>query len=201
MDNSGTVYDDIANSWHSFKRKPFPPIVNDLAKDWKGKILDIGCGNGRNLLVFDGELTGIDNSKEMVEIARKNAASQKKGAAFLIADATKLPFKDGHFDYVLCIAMLHHIPIEKQKVALDEIKRVLKPQGKVLLTVWNKWQRRFLFGPKERHVPWTTNGKTMQRYYYLHNSFSLRKIVKEAEFTIESSIGTFGANVILILRK
>ncbi len=196
-----TVYDEIAQSWHSFKRKPFPLIVGELAKEWKGSILDVGCGNGRNLLAFDGELVGVDNSNEMITIAREHAHTSGKKAVFLVADATKLPFKDAHFDHVLCVAMLHHLPLDRQTIALHDMRRVLKPGGTLLVTVWNKWQRRFVFGPTEQMVPWTTKGKTFERYYYMHNYFSLRKLLRTAGFGIERIECMLGPNVIAVVSR
>jgi alkylated DNA repair protein alkB family protein 8 len=195
------AFDDIAESWDSFRRKPFPPIVEVVAKEWHGRILDVGCGNARNLLAFDGELFGIDSSKAMIDSARSNAAKSHKKVVFLVTDMTKLPFKDGYFDHVICVAALHHLDKENQLIALQEMKRVLKPGGKLLLTVWNKWQKKFFFGKRERMVPWTTKGRTIERYYFFHDMFSLKNLVLRAGFVIDSSKGMFGRNVVLILKK
>jgi SAM-dependent methyltransferase len=180
------MFDEIADSWDSFRRKPFPPIVETLAKEWHGRILDVGCGNARNLLPFDGERFGIDSSKAMINAARGNAAKSHK---------------DAYFDHVLCVAALHHLPLDKQLIALQEMKRILKPTGKLLLTVWNKWQRRFVFKDKEQIIPWKVKGESVDRYYYFHNIFSLKKLVKQAGFKVERSEGTFGKNVILVARR
>lgn len=193
------AYDELAESWHAFRRKPFPPIVEAVAKDWHGRILDVGCGNARNLLVFDGELTGVDDSRRMLDFARASAAEQHKKAVFLLADARRLPFKEAHFDHVLCVAMLHHLTLDDQRIALQEIKRVLKPDGKALLTFWNKWQGRFIFGKTERMIPWTSKGKTVERYYFLHNRFSASKLVKKAGLRIERTQGLFGRNVVFVV--
>lgn len=202
----GDVFDAIADSWDSFRRKPFPPIVEDLAKEWGGRILDVGCGNGRNILAFkthgeQDELVGVDISPNMVAAAVKHAESIVKRARFLVADARKLPFHDGHFDHVLCIAMLHHLPLDEQAKALAEIKRVMAQNGTMCITFWNKWQKRFFLGKRERMIPWTVKGEVINRYYYLHTIYSAKRLLRKAGFVIESSSGTFGPNVILLARK
>jgi len=200
------VFDLLADSWDSFRRKPFPPIVEDLAKEWSGRILDVGCGNGRNILAFkthgeQDEIVGVDISPNMVSMARKHAESIVKRARFLVADARKLPFNDSHFDHVLCIAMLHHLPLDEQNKALQEIRRVMAKNGTMCITFWNKWQKRFFLGKRERMIPWTVKGEVINRYYYLHNILSAKKLLRKAGFAIESSSGTFGQNVILLVRK
>ncbi|MBR9682552.1 MAG: class I SAM-dependent methyltransferase, partial [Candidatus Aenigmarchaeota archaeon] len=64
---SREVWDKIAPGWSPLKQRPWPPEIQNI-KDWKGKILDDGCGNGRNLSIFkDSELYGTDFSSSMIE--------------------------------------------------------------------------------------------------------------------------------------
>ncbi len=108
------------------------------------KILDIGCGNGRLLDLFEGldiEYTGIDSSKELIAIAQKERGSR---GAFIHADALSLPFEDGTFDVVFSVAMLHHVPDHKNRMqCVSEAQRVLKHGGTCVFTVWNTLQWRF----------------------------------------------------------
>jgi len=101
------------------------------------KILDLGCGNGRLSEIFKNKrirYTGVDFSKELIKIARKKYPKEK----FLLADAMKLPALKNIFDKVYCLSVLHHIPSEEYRIKfLKEIKRVLLPCGKIVLTVWN----------------------------------------------------------------
>ena len=87
---------------------------------------------------------------------------------------------------------------------------MLKPGGEAFITVWNRWQPRFWFGGKEVAVPWRTKGKTLERYYYLFSYTELKKLVKEAGFSVlksfpESSyrypIKFFSRNICLLVRK
>jgi len=150
------VWNKIAKDWFKKRTKPFRQIANELeslSNLKKGKILEIGCGNCRNLLIFAKkgfECYGIDFSNEMIKYAEEFCRSNNINVNLKIANAEKLPFKDNYFDYALFIAVLHHV--ENRDKALSELKRVLKKDGTALITVWNKWQSRFLFKPKEYYV-------------------------------------------------
>ena len=130
------IWDNIAESWHSFRQKPhadFIPLLKKYADSWpRGKILDIGCGNCRHLIHFsydEFDCYGIDFSKKMIgyaeQFCRKHSLNVKLKQAF----ATSLPFQAESFNYVLSIFLLHHLNAEERVKALSEIKRVLKPNG------------------------------------------------------------------------
>lgn len=94
-------------------------------------VLDVGCGDGFLARVAFGEKleAGIDLDEGEVGRAIKSASYQKA----LVASATEIPFKDRSFKTVVSNCVLEHIPdIDK---ALSEIRRVLKPQGRLLITV------------------------------------------------------------------
>ena len=92
-----------------------------------GLILDNGCGTGHLGEVLPQEkIVGVDLSQEMVERARKRLYKVYQ------ASAEKLPFPEDHFDTIFCRSLLHHL--EKPRLAVDEVYRVLKPGGKVLFS-------------------------------------------------------------------
>lgn len=121
------------------------------------KILDVGCGPGVALLAYAGqrdvEAFGIDYAENMVAFARKNVESFKKRKITIEhASVTDLPFPDATFDVVTshrCLMAL--LDWEKQKHALAEIARVLKPGGTLVLMEGtldgierlNNWRVRF----------------------------------------------------------
>jgi ubiquinone/menaquinone biosynthesis C-methylase UbiE len=95
----------------------------------RGKVLEIAVGTGRNLPFYpaDVEITGIEISPSMLEIARRRAQSLGRQIDLIAGDAQALPFPDQHFDTVICTIALCSIPDERQAVA--EVWRVLRPGG------------------------------------------------------------------------
>ena len=200
------VWDNIAEQWHNFRQSKFRPVYDFIEKynPKIGKILEIGCGNTRNLIPFaklNFKCYGLDFSKSMLKQAEKLAKKNKVKIKLIKSDMLNLTFKNNEFDYLLHIASLHHIKTEKNILkALEESYRVLKPKGLMLLTVWNKFQLRFLFKPKELQIPWKVKEKEYLRDYHPFNYFELRKLIKNTNFKIlESNI--FGENLVFILKK
>jgi ubiquinone/menaquinone biosynthesis C-methylase UbiE len=94
-------------------------------------VLDIGCGNGKNMLYRqDLNMTGLEYSEALCNICIN------RGLKVVQGDARSLPFKDNTFDAIIMIAVIHHIPPDEHYKVLKEIARVLKPQGQALITNW-----------------------------------------------------------------
>lgn len=93
-----------------------------------GKILDIGCGSGHYAEVLnDREWYGVDISPESIKTAKKFYKEAKVGDI-----TTHIPFPDKSFDYVLALSVFHHIH-KCIPEALKEVKRVLKPNGEIIV--------------------------------------------------------------------
>jgi len=204
------VWDSIAESWHNLRRKPFKkglmPLLRDLSAKWApGKLLDVGCSNCRNTIIFAKhgfDCYGVDFSKEMLKYAEKNCKENDVKINLRAANATTLPFKDNTFDYVLCTAVLHHLGSKQERrKALAEIKRVLKNKGQALISVWNKLQWDLLFGKKERYVGWRAGDVTYYRYHYLFTYWEFKKLLKEAGFKILDHSGFLGRTIVFIVKK
>lgn len=102
----------------------------------ESNILEVGCGDGRflGLLQERGfkKLHGSDYSESGVGFARLFLPSVE----FSVADATEnLPYENGFFDVIFLIETLEHIQLEKVPRIFSEIARVLKPGGKMIITV------------------------------------------------------------------
>lgn len=106
-----------------------------------GRALDIGCGTG-DLVVFYAKkgviYAGIDLSNNMIKRANFNYADlvQEGKASFHVADCENLPFSDREFDVLSAVALIEYLSDPSK--ALDEISRVIKTGGHVLITVPNK---------------------------------------------------------------
>ncbi len=188
------TYDQIAEEFSHTRHSLWPELlpILDYIKDGD-KILDAGCGNGRILKLFSGKLidyTGIDPSKKLIEFAKKLNPNQ---GVFLTNQVEKLPFPDNHFDHILMIAVLHHIPSRSlRQHALLELKRVLKPGGMLFITNWNRWKLKFIFyiikglfvqgfDWGDFYLPW--NNKT-ERYYHAFTKNDLKREIEQAGFTV-----------------
>ena len=95
------------------------------------KLLDLGCGAGENSVYFatkGAHCIAADYSPGMVEVALKLAAANGVEIEGCTVNAMALDFPDSTFDLVYASNLLHHIP--EPKIALQEMRRVLKPGGK-----------------------------------------------------------------------
>jgi len=162
------------------------------------KILDLGCGSGRLYELFKEKTIdyyGVDFSNKLIEIA-KNRYPQFK---FQVADALNLPFPNNFFDKVFSIAVLHHIPSEELRLQfLKGIRKVLRPEGKLILTVWDLriLKRSILFfkygvlkilGKSKLDfgdvfIPW---GKEILRYLHIFSKNELKKLAGMAGFSVK----------------
>ena len=209
-DEQKKVWDEIAEGWSDWRQAPFPEVKKFIEENVRdpGAVLDIGCGNGRNLIPFAQrgfKCYGIDFSPKMIKLAREFFERKKLSANFKVANAVKIPFKSEFFDYCISTAVIHHLQTDKERrEALLGIRRVLKEGGKALLMVWNKYgigNWNLMLKPKETYIPWRRKGKTYWRYYYLFNFFEFKRLVEECGFKIISSGGIFDRNIMFVVKK
>ena len=101
-------------------------------------VLDIGCGTGtvairaKGQVGKNGKVFGIDASPEMLARARRKARKAGVEVDFRNALVESMPFRDGQFDVVLSTLMLHHLPGNLRRQCAAEVRRVLKPGGRLL---------------------------------------------------------------------
>lgn len=118
-----------------------------------GKLLDVGSGSGlvtiklANMLP-EAQLTGLELSPSVLEMARQNAASSgvNDRVAFEMGSAEDMPFEDATFDMVTCLSTLHLL--DNPVKMLDEVQRVLKPDGKFYIRDY----RRSWLGALSGHI-------------------------------------------------
>jgi alkylated DNA repair protein alkB family protein 8 len=218
-------WEKIAESFDRTRQLPWKECINFINSLPEGNtVLDLGCGNGRHLIPCAErcrKVIGIDLSINLLNIVRKKLNKAKIGNAELIrADAKNLPIKSEVFDSALFIAALHNIQGRKNRIeALKELKRVLKANGKSLITVWSRWNRWkkhflrellafpiYLFKKKELKefgdiiIPWKGNGMDVPRFYHLYAKREFERDVRRSGLAIES-ISHVGENFFLIARK
>ncbi|KAL8144331.1 hypothetical protein V2J09_017363 [Rumex salicifolius] len=127
------VYDAIAPHFSSTRFAKWPKVSAFLSSLPKGSlVLDVGCGNGKYLgLNTDCFFIGCDISQPLVNICTE------RGHEALVADAVNIAYRDNFADSAISIAVLHHLSTEtRRKKAIEELVRVVRKGGLVLITVW-----------------------------------------------------------------
>ncbi len=200
--NVKNIYEIIANNFSDKRYNSWDWIDNFISIFPKNStILDIGCGNGRNMKNNNYNFYGVDNCDNFVKMAKEITPN------VFLSDMTKLPFPDNYFDAIISIASFHHLSnINRRNECLKEMHRVLKPNGKILLSIWSinqshnkKLDNKFTYGINM--VPFKDNKGNIigNRYYYIFKLDEIYNLIQEY-FNIHSHDWIHG-NEIFILMK
>jgi len=185
------------------------------------RVVDVGAGNGRlaDVLPPGVEYLGVEPSSALRAAAKHNVVA---------GSLPHLDLPDGHADTVACIAVLHHIPSDEgRRAAVAELRRILKPGGTLLLTVWNLRARRFLSWLTFKHAwlrlagvaggetgdlmyPWRAAGQNENRYVHALTLGELKSLLDAKDWEVES-IGAYdngawrsvlnGRNLVVLARR
>jgi len=189
--NIKDFYNKIAKSWYNVRHwtilKEELETLNDR---WSGgKVLNIGCAHGSDFIPLDFkrfQFYGIDISKNLLLLAKKYSKKFDLIFHLILSDMRFLPFKDSSFDYIVCVATLHHLLKKRERIlALREIKRVLKQGGEAFISVWNRDNPEL---PDEEIIEreWKFGKEILKRKYYLYTKEEFEKELYEAGFEIIS---------------
>ena len=194
------TFDVIADSWTHLRARPVKEVLYFLQFVRKGKVLDLGCGNGRNLVPFleiGVKGFGVDFSSKMIREAKRFLEKHQVKAYLVIADFLHLPFKDSLFDYSIFTRSLHHLPTKKLRIrALEEVRRVTRRNGKILLSVWRRYYPRFIFdffsslfekkfGFGDVYKKWRYHGVVYKRFYHLYSKKEILEELREAKLNVK----------------
>ncbi len=183
------VWDSIAKPWKTYVVKKIP-IVEEFLKGKKGRVVDLGCGNGRNMIAnLDIEYYGVDFSKGQIRNARLYIKENKIKGKLFKSKLDKLPseFKDNMFEHGLFIGALHCLETEKEREnALKEFYRILKPGAESLISIWNSSDARFnsVGNSGGIYMSWLENRKPCMRFYYLFRKKEFLDLLKKAGFDV-----------------
>ncbi|MFB6096003.1 MAG: class I SAM-dependent methyltransferase [Haloferacaceae archaeon] len=169
------TYDRIAEHFAATREYPWPEVEAFLADRSGESALDVGCGNGRHAeLLADCAATvvGVDVSRGLLDRAVARARERGFVVSFLQGDAARLPLATGRFDLAVYVAALHHLPTRAARLAsLDELARVLAPEGRALVSAWSTAHDRFDREEAfDTTVDWTLpDGETVPRFYHIYS--------------------------------
>lgn len=114
-------------------------VAERLGLPAKLSFLDVGCGPGETDRFLDGRvghLAGVDVADALLETARRrNPSVEYRG--FDAGEA--IPFEDEAFDVCFAVCVLHHVPVAERVPLIDEMRRVCRPGGLILVFEHNPW--------------------------------------------------------------
>jgi SAM-dependent methyltransferase len=116
--------------WYRGRRRIVLDLVRSLPLPSEPRILDAGCGSGRNLIELAGfgTVVGLEPSERGAEVARDRGVGE-----VVVAEIATMPFDDSSFDLITLLDVLEHI--EDDRGALHALRRVARPGGLLLITV------------------------------------------------------------------
>ncbi|WP_413467369.1 class I SAM-dependent methyltransferase [Pleurocapsa sp. FMAR1] len=131
------IYD---RRWNGYLNKTLSFLQSWAQISPAENVLDVACGTGEleRLLLQDNpqqRITGIDISEQMLKIAKQKLLAYPQ-VFWKKASASELPFGDRSYDVVVCASSFHYF--DDPIASLKEIKRVLKPGGRVIILDWCK---------------------------------------------------------------
>ncbi|HZU77590.1 MAG TPA: class I SAM-dependent methyltransferase [Dehalococcoidia bacterium] len=128
------------------------------------RLLDLGCGTGTLVLMAQRRhpqavVVGVDGDSTILAIARRKAARESAAVQLDEAMAYALPYADASFDAVVSTLAFHHLTLDQQQRTLAEVRRVLRPGGRLVIADPARPHNRLMrlvqqlpLGPRHRHA-------------------------------------------------
>lgn len=144
--DSSSFFGRVAGAWDDLRTQLFgssftaPALLALLPRDWT--VADLGCGTGNAAELLAGrvrKVVAIDASDVMLRAAKKRLGATK-GVEFRQGPLERLPLKDASVDAAVCVLVLHHV--DEPEYATREMRRIVKPGGRVLVVDMFEHDRR-----------------------------------------------------------
>lgn len=177
---------------HHIRKK----LTRWIKENRPGRILDIGCGTGKQLAMLPANLEaiGIDLSPAMLQQADK-----KKRTNCIQADAIKLPFADDSFDLAVSQFALHEKDVLTRQAELAEIRRILKPSGLLSITdfdlPYNTEPLARLFSWGISQIERRAGGEHYQNYQAWMNAGGCQALISSAGWQLRQEYGFYRGNI------
>jgi SAM-dependent methyltransferase len=169
-------------------------------------VCDIGCGNGKNMLYRrDLIYIGCDITENLLYITQEKTGGRND---LLQVSGLQLPYRSNIYDAIMSIAVLHHIPLVKDRIQfMKECIRCLQSGGRGLITVWGleqplkkKWVH---MGNGDFMIPWDDkeSGITYNRFYHFFSNEEINNFMNSFDEIIIESIDYECYNYCITFRK
>ena len=186
------AYDAIAPDWAASRGAPWDAVRRFLREVPQGaRVLDVGAGSARYAAIEESRglrWVAVDFSRELLRIRRREEGPP---ISLVRADARSLPLRDASTEVGLLVAVLHHLPTEKDRQgALREVRRALKPGSPLMASAWSVTapahrNTRPAPGGGERDFIISfsrASGAPVDRFFHLYEKGELAKEVRSAGF-------------------
>ena len=228
------AYKIIAKRYSQLKKNPWKDFLSyytylnekfNLPKS--GTLVDVGSGNGRNLLVFKEQSWHFIASDFSFELLKVLVPIEKGKISLINNDMRNIPLRENIADFVLCIASIHHLYNEDDVIrTLNNITDITKKEGYAIISCWRRWKRgskiRMIFDlllyPIKKafngnwrygdiFLPWFDDQRQViaKRYYHLFTKKELLRVVKKSKLKVcnITCLGGKGKkdNYFLLLKK
>lgn len=201
--NVASIYDHIFDSMN----KGLKLVGIRQFRPSKGmNILDVGCGTGSHLELYQRykcDLYGLDLSPSMLGVAQARLGDT---AQLDLGDATGMPYEDDKFDLVISMLTLHEMSPETHLAVMNEIKRVLKDDGRILLIDFHPGPYQPMQGWISKVIiffsEWAAGREHFRNYRRFMGTKGLSALISQHDLKIEKqSILAGGTFVVCLVAK
>ncbi len=191
------LFEPLNSGLRSLGLKMFPPREGM-------RVLDVGCGTGVHLEHYQKagcDVYGIDLSPSMLQVARKRLG---ESANLHMGNASKMPYSDKSFDLIIMSEVLHEMPRTVRSTVLEESKRTLKEDGRILLIDFHPGPIRPFRGWKYKSIITLAEIMAGRRHFKNYRDFMAHKglpglISSHGFFIVKEKIVGGGNMTLLVL--
>lgn len=183
-------YDEIYSSFSTTRNHSWHSTIEFIKSLPRFScLLDAGCGNGRNMIIRNDIITvGFDMCSEFMNICNKNNLN------IFHENIKHIALRDNSFDNIICVAVIGHIFSESDRImAIDELLRIVKCGGKILIQTWkinthdknvhpSKFENIGTIGSDDYLVSFGT--QKVKRYYHFYSVTSLNQLLLKCKCKI-----------------